>query len=87
MKNQNGNKPAETIKEGRISLLRWENTNRYGEAYTSFSLNKTLVRRSREEPGKFEGEVFSLNGLNRKDLKAIRELITEMEEGLQEEGE
>jgi hypothetical protein len=84
MKNQN-NKPIERIKEGRISLLKWENSNRYGELFTSFSLNKTVMKRSEDDPSKFEGQVFSLNGLTKKDLKDTKELIEEMMEAEEEE--
>ena len=85
MKNQN-NKPVEKIKEGRISLLKWENSNKYGEAFTSFSLNKTTMRKSEDDPSKFEGQVFSLNGLTKQDLEAIKELIEEIEEKEEREG-
>ncbi len=85
MKNQN-NKPIESIKEGRISLLKWENSNKYGEPFTSFSLNKTIMKRSEDDPSKFEGQVFSLNGLTKKDLEDITELIGEILEGEEEEG-
>ena len=85
MKNQN-NKPIEKIKEGRISLLKWENSNKYGEPFTSFSLNKTIMKRSEDDPSKFEGQVFSLNGLTKKDLTDITELIGEILEGEEEIG-
>jgi hypothetical protein len=85
MKNQK-NKPIENIKEGRISLLKWENSNKYGEPFTSFSLNKTIMRRSEDDPSKFEGQFFNLNGLTKKDLKAITGLIEEMLEGEEAEG-
>jgi hypothetical protein len=84
MKNEN-NKPKEKIKEGRMSLLRWENSNNYGELFTSFSLNKTLMRRNQDEPSKFEGQVFSINGLTMSDLEAIKEVKTEMQENLEKE--
>ncbi len=85
MKNQN-NKPIERIKEGRISLLKWENSNKYGEPFTSFSINKTTMKRSEDDPSKFEGKFFSLNGLTKKDLKDITELIEEILEGEEEKG-
>ena len=85
MKNQN-NQPIERIKEGRVSLLKWENSNKYGEPFTSFSLNKTTMKKSEDDPSKFEGQVFSLNGLTKKDLKDVKELIDEMMEGEEEEG-
>jgi hypothetical protein len=85
MKNQN-NKPIEKIKEGRISLLKWENSNKYGEPFTSFSLNKTAMKKSEDDPSKFEGQVFSLNGLTKKDLDAIKELIEEIQEKEEREG-
>jgi len=84
MKNQK-NKPIDKIKDGRISLLKWENSNKYGEPYTSFSLIKTVMKRSEDDPSKFEGQFFNLNGLTKKDLKAIIGLIEEMMEGEQEE--
>jgi len=80
------NKPIERIREGRISLLKWQNANKYGEHFTSFSLNKTTMKRSEDDPSKFEGQFYSLNGLTKKDLKAIKELIEEMQEG-EKEGE
>ncbi len=85
MKNQN-NQPIERIREGRVSLLKWENSNKYGEPFTSFSLNKTTMKKSEDDPSKFEGQVFSLNGLTKKDLKDVKELIDEMMEGEEEEG-
>ena len=84
MKNRN-NKPIDRIEEGRISLLRWENTNKQGEVFTSFSLNKTMMRKNEEEPSRFEGQVFSLNGLTKHDLEAIKEVIEELQE--KEEGQ
>lgn len=86
MKSQK-NKPADKIKDGRISLLRWENSNKYGEPFTSFSLVKTIMKRSEDDPSKFEGENFALNGLRKEELKAIIELIQEMLEGEKEEEE
>lgn len=74
------NKPIDRIKAGRISLLRWENRNNEGEEFTSFSINKTLMKRNKDSPSKFEGRVFSLNGLTKNDLEAIIQVITEMEE-------
>jgi hypothetical protein len=85
MKNQN-NKPIDRIKEGRISLLRWENTNGDGEVFTSFSLNKTMMRKNEDEPSKFEGQVFSLNGLTKHDLESIKEVIGEIQEGEERKG-
>jgi len=84
MKNQK-NKPIENIRQGRISLLKWENSNKYGEPFTSFSLNKTIMKRSEDDPSKFEGQLFPLNGLTKEELKAIKELIDEMLEGEEEE--
>ena len=80
------NKPIERIKEGRISLLKWQNANKYGEPFTSFSLNKTTMKRSEDNPSKFEGQFYSLNGLTKKDLKDTKELIEEILEGAEEEG-
>ena len=86
MEIQKNNKPKEKIRNGRISLLKWENFNPQGEVFTSFSLNKTLMKRNEEEPSKFEGQVFSLNGLTINDLDAIKEVIEEMEEKISEQG-
>ena len=78
------NKPIDKIKDGRISLLRWENVNKYGEPFTSFSLIKTIMKRSEDDRSKFEGQFFSLNGLRKKELKAIIGLIEEILEGEEE---
>ena len=83
MEIQKNNKPKEKIKNGRISLLKWENTNGEGEVFTSFSLNKTLMKRDEEDPSRFEGQVFSINGLTIYDLEAVKEVITEMQEKLE----
>ncbi len=79
--------PADKIRDGRISLLRWENSNKYGEPFTSFSLVKTIMKRCEDEPSKFEFENFPINGLRKEELKAIKELIDEMMEGEEEEDE
>jgi len=73
------NKPKERIEVGRISLLQWENANGGGEVFTSFSLQRTVTKRNEEDPSKFEGQVFSLNGLTMGDLEAIKEAIEEMQ--------
>ncbi len=78
------NKPADKIEDGRISLLRWENSNKYGEPFTSFSLVKTIRRRSEDDPSKFEEQLFPINGLKKEELKAIKSLIDEMMEGEEE---
>jgi hypothetical protein len=80
------NKPKEKIKVGRISLLKWENSNGNGEVFNSFSINKTLMKRNEEDPSKFEGQVFSLNGLTMSDLEAIKEAIKEIEGGTENQG-
>ncbi len=80
------NKPKERIKVGRISLLKWENSNGNGEVFNSFSLNKTSTKRNEEDPSKFEGQVFSLNGLTMSDLEAIKEAIKEVQEGAESQG-
>jgi hypothetical protein len=80
------NKPKERIRVGRISLLKWENSNGNGEVFNSFSLNKTLMKRNEEDPSKFEGQVFSLNGLTMNDLEAIQEAIKEVQERMESQG-
>lgn len=80
------NKPKEKIRAGRISLAKWENTNPQGEVFTCFSLCKTLLRRDEDNPSRFEGQVFSLNGLTKDDLEAVKEVIAEMEEKVEVEG-
>jgi len=80
MEKQKNNKPIERIRVGRISLLRWENSNGDGEVFISFSINKTVMKRKEDDPSRFEGQVFSLNGLNSYDLAAIKEAVKEMEE-------
>ncbi len=74
------NKPIEKIKEGRISLLSWENTDEQGQKFISFSLSKTAYKKRIDDPSKFEGQTYNLNGLTKNDLDAIKKLITEMEE-------
>ncbi len=86
MEIQKHNKPTERIRIGRISLLRWENSNGNGEVFVSFSLNKRVMKRNEENPSKFEGQVFSLNGLTNYDLTAIKEAVKEMEEKYEAEG-
>lgn len=86
MKNKK-NKPIESIRDGRISLLKWENSNKYGEPFTSFSLNKTIMKRNEDDRSKYEWQVFPINGLTKKDLKSIKELIDEMMEGEEQEEE
>jgi hypothetical protein len=86
MEIQKHNKPTERIRIGRISLLRWENSNGDGEAFISFSINKTVMKRKEDDPSRFEGQVFSLNGLTSYDLAAIKEAVTEMEEKYEVEG-
>ena len=85
--NKQKNKPADKIKDGRISLLRWENSNKYGEPFTSFSLVKTIMKRSEDDPSKFEEQLFPINGLTKKDLKDIKELIEAIMPGEDKEGE
>jgi len=80
------NKPKERITIGRISLLKWENFNGAGEVFVTFSLNKTVMKRREDDPSKFEGQVFSLNGLTSYDLAAIKEAVKEMEEKYEVEG-
>ena len=77
------NKPKQKIRIGRVSLLQWENTNPEGEVFTTFSLNKTQFKRDESNPSRFEGQVFSLNGLTKNDLEAIKKAV---EEALQAEG-
>jgi hypothetical protein len=79
----NKNKPKEKIRVGRITLLKWENTNSEGEVFTTFSLNKTQFKRDESNPSRFEGQVFSLNGLTKNDLESIKNAV---EEALQSEG-
>ncbi len=81
------NKPADKLKDGKMTLVKWNNTNRYGEPFTSFSLIKTIMKRSEDDPSKFEGQFFSINGLRKKELKAIIGLIEEMLEGEEEDEE
>ncbi len=80
------NKPKGKIKVGRISLLKWENSNGNGEVFNSFSLNKTFMKRNEEDHSKFEGQIFSLNGLTMSDLEAIKEAIKEVQEGIESQG-
>ena len=77
------NKPKERIKVGRISLVKWENSNGNGEVFNSFSLNKTLMKRNEEDPSKFEGQVFSLNGITMSELEAIKEAIEKMQQRME----
>ena len=84
--NKQKNKPADKISDGRISLLRWENSTKYGEPYTSFSLVKTIRKRSEDDPSKFEWENFGLNGLKKEELEVIIELFQEMLDGEDEDG-
>jgi hypothetical protein len=81
------NKPVGRVKEGRISLLKWENSNKYGEPYISYSLIKTIRKRSEDDPSKFEEQLFTINGLTKKDLKDINELIKAIMPGEEGEGE
>ena len=80
------NKPKVRIRVGRISLLKWENSNRNGEVFNSFSLNKTLMKRNQEDPSKFEGQVFSLNGITMSELEAIKEAIEKMQQRMESQG-
>ena len=80
------NKPKERIKVGRISLVKWENSNGNGEVFNSFSLNKTLMKRNQEDPSKFEGRVFSLNGITISELEAIKEAIEKMQQRMKSQG-
>ena len=86
MENKKNNKPKEKIRVGRISLLKWENSNGDGEVFTSFSLNKTVMKRRQDDPSRFEGQIFSLNALTNYDLAAIKEAVTEMEEKYEVKG-
>jgi hypothetical protein len=79
------NKPKDKIRNGRISLLRWENTSEEGEIFSNFSLSKTLLKRNEEDPSRFEGQVFSINGLTMNDLESLKEVIIEMQEKLEME--
>ena len=80
------NKPKDRVEVGRISLLKWENSNGDGELFTSFSLQRTVTKRNEEDRSKFEGQVFSLNGLTMGDLEAIKEAIEEMQQGRESRG-
>ena len=86
MEKQKNNKPKERIRIGRISLLRWENFNGAGEVFVTFSLNKTVMKKREDDPSKFEGQVFSLNGLTSYDLAAIKEAVKKLEEKYEVEG-
>ena len=77
MKKQKNNKPLERISNGRISLLKWENSNN-GKTFESFSLNKTVMQRNKTDATKFTGRFLSLNGLTKSDLLTIKQLVTEM---------
>lgn len=80
------NKPKDRVEVGRISLVRWENSSGGGEVFTSFSLQRTVTKRNEDDPSKFEGQVFSLNGLTMRDLEAIKEAIEQMQEGRESRG-
>lgn len=80
MAKQKSNKPKERITNGRISLLKWENSNGNGKTFESFSLNKTVMQRNKTDSSKFTGRFLSLNGLTKTDLVTIKQVITEMEE-------
>ena len=81
------NKPVERIQDGRVVLLKWLNASKYGEPFTSFSLVKTIRKRSEDDPSKFEEQLFPINGLRKEELKAIKGLIDEMLEGEEEDEE
>ncbi len=72
------NKPKEKIRVGRISLVKWENTNQQGEVFKTYSLSKTLIKRSDDDLSKFEGRVFTIHGLTKTDLESINQAVSEM---------
>lgn len=74
------NKPKEKLRVGRISLLKWENTNQQGEVFTTYSLSKTLIRKCDDDPSKFEGKVFTIHGLTAGDLESISQVLQEMQD-------
>ena len=87
MEIQKNNKPKEKIRVGRISLVKWENTNQQGEVFTTYSLSKTQIKRTDDDPSKFEGRVFTIHGLTKSDLEAINQAVSEMYDKVQAEGE
>ena len=91
-KKQKKNRPKERVRSGKISLLQWENSNGNGETFESFSINKTVTRTDDSDRSRFTGQILSLNGLTKRDLTDVKNVIALIEgkvldlEDLQESG-
>ncbi|RJX20066.1 MAG: hypothetical protein C4575_07315 [Desulforudis sp.] len=79
MKKQEFKQPKEKVRFGKIGLALWENTNRDGKCFNSFSLNKTIVKQDENDKSRFCGQRVSINGLTWADLRNIVQAVSEME--------
>lgn len=78
MKNKTGNM-LDKKRHGNISLIRWENINRNGDKFESFSLVRTAKQRNPENKSEIVLKPFSLNCLSKTNLSDIKVVIEQMQ--------
>lgn len=69
------NKPIDRSSCGRITLVEWENENKQGEVFPSYSIQVRRVKRDADDPKKFTGHDETLDLLTKYDMNDLKTAI------------